>query len=586
MAATEIPLDSERLNQAIIATRLGAVFLLRPRSKTPGWKGWQRQATRDADEVRRRFQKDPQSNYGIIPNAGLFAVDFDAGSLDFELPATVTAITGGGGERRHRWFALPVELEGHGVKGRVGIRPGVDVVGNSGSPQYVVGVGSIHPDTGNAYAWVPGLSPDDVPIATAPGELMQLLRDAGLLISPHEGARPASCGKRPLPTIIPDGRRWRTVQSVLGRAWNEPNTTLADLETLAVQLHGRCEQPLGRPYTVEEALESARYVASKAKHKIAGTRQIVARLSELVSSIRWSGLRGHNTRKLLEAYLEKARRCNTLDLSISDRQAAEIIGTQPNTANRAKKALITEGFLQPRVTNGNGLAGTYRLQLPHQRNGQDLHTMATPDPMAFKCVKFDRTADIFRHGKNRPGTIGQLVFSALESGKHWKTAAALATALRQNCRSVSRKLRQLEEAGLATKGKAGWRRGPATFTPTFRDRDRDIISHKCERWFYHAKLTAKGQRVDVGTTPTISVQDWAELSVKLNTRRRLKLFHRLVAAHRTASPELQAKLEFLPVDTSRVLVLRPRATRAEHRQAVGADIARAGSVGTSLVAVQ
>jgi Bifunctional DNA primase/polymerase, N-terminal len=586
--------SQQRQSEAVAATQRGAVFLLPPRSKEPSRPGWnctapscadQRHvhATRAHAELRRRFAAAPAANYGIIPSAGLFVLDLDGATLDFDLPATVTTITGGGADHRHLWFALPAAMKGTGIKGTIGVVAGVDVVGGAGgSPQYVVGPGCIHPDTGKAYQWAPGLAPDETPIATAPLELVALLQDAGLLVPPGEAyaatsttsiqrpGNPASQlgNGRPktqtrTPAIIPRGARWRTVQSLLGRAWNDLDTTPADLNALAVTLHQRCEVTPADPYTLAEARESARYVASKPKHttptKTPGTRRMVQAIAKVAALTSMHGTRGHNCRKLLAVYLDTGRRCNTLDVSLSDRKAAEVIGTSKLTANRTRKTLIDLGFLRTLTATSRGNAATYRLTNPVQKKRTELPTKATPreDGLVYHPVRF--SADPFRHGKGRLGSIGRLVLDALDGGGTWKNAAELAAALHLKPRTVQAKLRQLEEKKLASKGKAGWRRGRATLTLTFHKRDRDITLHQLQRWLRHAKMVAAGWKVTT-EAPTITEKDWQRLGAEMNSKWRLELFQRLVAAHKTAPAALQAKLAFLHTDSEKVVTLRTRET--------------------------
>lgn len=92
--------------------------------------------------------------------------DGDAGPL--ALPRTVTANTGGGGQ--HYYYITPPGVTIGNSAGKLG--PGVDVRGEGG---YVLIPGSIHPETGKAYEWAPGLSPDDVPFAPLPPHIVERL---------------------------------------------------------------------------------------------------------------------------------------------------------------------------------------------------------------------------------------------------------------------------------------------------------------------------------------------------------------------------------------------------------------------------
>ncbi len=93
-------------------------------------------------------------------DVSLAAVEQEIGKL----PPTVEARSGGGG--RHLYFSHP---RGH-VASRVGLRPGLDLRGDGGC---IVMPPSIHP-SGNAYAWVPGRSPDEMALAPFPLALLRL----------------------------------------------------------------------------------------------------------------------------------------------------------------------------------------------------------------------------------------------------------------------------------------------------------------------------------------------------------------------------------------------------------------------------
>ena len=83
-----------------------------------------------------------------------------------ELPATVEALTGGGG--RHLFFAHPGGL----IRNRANVWPGVDVRADGG---YVVAPPSTHV-SGNLYAWREGRGPDEIEPARLPDWLLTALR--------------------------------------------------------------------------------------------------------------------------------------------------------------------------------------------------------------------------------------------------------------------------------------------------------------------------------------------------------------------------------------------------------------------------
>lgn len=81
------------------------------------------------------------------------------------LPQTVTSRTGNGS---HLFFQT---VEGVDISNSAGkVAPGIDIRGTGG---YAVLPESPHPD-GPRYSWLLGHSPDDVPVAIAPGWLVEL----------------------------------------------------------------------------------------------------------------------------------------------------------------------------------------------------------------------------------------------------------------------------------------------------------------------------------------------------------------------------------------------------------------------------
>ena len=113
-------------------------------------------------------------NIGVRTGAtsGIVVIDEDTakgGSTSaLGLPRTATVLTGGGG--RHFYFRLPRGVQVSNSAGK--LAPHVDVRGEGGQ---VVYPGSIHPDTGQAYAWAPTLSPDDIELAELPQAIVDRL---------------------------------------------------------------------------------------------------------------------------------------------------------------------------------------------------------------------------------------------------------------------------------------------------------------------------------------------------------------------------------------------------------------------------
>ena len=165
--------DNELYAAALACLARGwSVIPVEPRGKRPlvAWRGFQ---TRRASlaQLARWFARWPDANVAIVTGrlSRLVVVDVDPrhGGADslaaFEaahgaLPATIEALTGGGG--RHLYFRHP----GKRVANRVGLWPGIDLRGDGGC---VVAPPSVHP-SGRRYAWRPGCSPDELPAAPLP----------------------------------------------------------------------------------------------------------------------------------------------------------------------------------------------------------------------------------------------------------------------------------------------------------------------------------------------------------------------------------------------------------------------------------
>lgn len=176
---------TDLLDAALRYAALGwSVFPLGTRSKIPkkGSHGLL-DATSDAETVRAWWSETPTANIGLnVGRSGLVCVDVDprhdgdatwselVSELGEEVSRTVASATGGGGShflyRRNGKHVRSVD-------GALG--PGVDTKSEGG---YIVLPPSVHPDTGRAYAWVPGASPFDTDPAPLPKSLEVLCPEA------------------------------------------------------------------------------------------------------------------------------------------------------------------------------------------------------------------------------------------------------------------------------------------------------------------------------------------------------------------------------------------------------------------------
>jgi hypothetical protein len=222
-------------------SRRWSVLPLRPREKRPliQWEPLQSARPSPAD-VAKWFERWPDANIGIVTGeiSNLVVLDIDPNhggndSLErleqrFEpLPATIEAMTGGGG--RHLYFTHPGGL----IRNRAGIAQGIDLRSDGG---YVVAPPSIHPN-GRRYLWSPGWSPED----TAPVPLPRWLMTATGGLRPR---RTLDDWRRLAREGVPEGQRNSTIASLTGHLlWHGVDPQVA-LELLLAWNRTRCRPPL------------------------------------------------------------------------------------------------------------------------------------------------------------------------------------------------------------------------------------------------------------------------------------------------------------------------------------------------------
>ena len=140
------------------------------KGKVPMKKGWQKAPSSTETDLECWAS---QGNLGLRtgPASGVVVIDDDtedgSGAAGLGLPTTVTVETGSG--KRHYYFKQPEQELGNSTGS---LPEHVDVRGDGGQ---VVFVGSLHPDTGQPYRWVPGLSPDEVELAALPQNVIDLI---------------------------------------------------------------------------------------------------------------------------------------------------------------------------------------------------------------------------------------------------------------------------------------------------------------------------------------------------------------------------------------------------------------------------
>ena len=160
------------------------------KGKVPQLSGWQTRKRASLPNVLDWILRG--ANVGIrtgAPSGGIVVIDVDEGGSieDMKLPRTVTARTGGGG--RHYYFRCNRRLKNS--TGKLGDR--IDVKADGGQAVFP---GSIHPETGERYEWVPGLAPWEVEIAKLPARIANKLNDARTRGSRAPSQEPISEGER------------------------------------------------------------------------------------------------------------------------------------------------------------------------------------------------------------------------------------------------------------------------------------------------------------------------------------------------------------------------------------------------------
>lgn len=445
---------------ALQATAFARVFLLAPRSKKPraGDTGCRGRATRDHVQIAAALAMHPDCNVGLTPLPGLFVLDDDGGlhawcaAADVTLPHTLTARTGGGGS--HRWFALPREVRGYQVRG--GKLDGFDIIGGGGgSPWYAVAPGSIHPN-GTPYGWADGCDPDRAPIATAPAELVALLRERNLLEAP--GA--SSTGK-----IIPLPPRPADPAALVEEALVKRKAKSAGTE-----LRFRCvfhdDEHASASYSTEKRQFYCHGCGAKGGlRKLAAglgidivtedrTRGAVTRLARLAASVPWKGT-GGATRRAVLAYLHCcAQRAGTLEIAAAVRAVALHVGIRTKTAHAALHALRRSGWLRCTGRNDKG-TNVYQLGAPpgvvHRGNSTTVLSLRE------STVPTMYASDAWRwNGLGKNAALLMLVF---DGGAQYATGADVARAARLSPHTARRLLKRMVKDGLVSRIEGKWGRG-------------------------------------------------------------------------------------------------------------------------------
>lgn len=231
------------LNDALFYLDLGwSVIPVKPGGKQPliPWRFFESHHAR-RNEVRDWFTTRPDANIGVVTGkiSGLVVLDIDSdhGGISSlrelershgTLPATVEAITGGGG--LHLYFTHP----GGTIRNTVGMAPGVDLRGDGG---FVVAPPSMHA-SGRHYVWRPGHAPREtlpaaLPIWLSGGNENSIKRGHSI-----------EHWRSLVRDGVAEGERNNTVASLAGRLlWHGVDPSML-LELLLCWNRVRCRPPL------------------------------------------------------------------------------------------------------------------------------------------------------------------------------------------------------------------------------------------------------------------------------------------------------------------------------------------------------
>lgn len=196
----------------------------------------------DEAEIREWFSRWPDANIAVVTGkvSGLLVLDVDPAHGGREslqrletrygdLPATVEAVTGGGG--RHLYFRHP----GGELRNRTGLAPGIDLRGDGG---VIITPPSLHP-SGRRYAWVRGHEPGTMPLADMPLWLMALLEGDG----PHIG-HPLSYWRELVHEGVGEGARNAAIASLTGHLLQRQVDEEVAMELMLAWNRMRCRPPL------------------------------------------------------------------------------------------------------------------------------------------------------------------------------------------------------------------------------------------------------------------------------------------------------------------------------------------------------
>jgi len=250
--------------------------------KHPRIAAWQRDASRDPERIKTWWKQWPEANVGLLmgQEAGVIAIDVDprnGGGETLEklqseheaLPATVKALTGGGGI--HYLFAAPSGRPVQKNNNGAALGPGLDL---QGERSLIVAAPSLHA-SGAHYKWADGCAPWERELAPLPAWVLALVDAA----AQQKRVGKAPRGVATLPDVILEGARDETLflwaSYLRGQQGLEEDEILARLRK---ENAARCKPPLSDDDLRKIARSVAEYPRGEAGQ---GRRSVATVLADL-----------------------------------------------------------------------------------------------------------------------------------------------------------------------------------------------------------------------------------------------------------------------------------------------------------------
>lgn len=446
-------------------------------------------ATRDADVIRRWWTAWPNANIGLATGAasGCVVLDVDPAHGGDEslaalppLPPTRVVRTGSGG--RHFYFRHP---DGR-CRNRIGFQPGLDLRGERG---FVVAP----PGQNLKGLYVVEVDLPLADLAELPEALVAAFRARPAPVMDGEQVPYRRVRPEPDQTgMIPEGMRDQTLFDLAMRLHRQGRCYDNILATLRITNRERCLPPLGDDQVVQKAkrtLEYGRDDLPPPMETEAGRSAYwrISQLRRLAASIPWRRQAGRSAYKVLMAMHAKALRLTLTTITYSCREGAIDTGLSLSTVFRAlryieatswalrregatpRPLLITHETGSSRVTRG--FARSYDLIQPPWLQATEMSTPKTfISPHrggVLSSVDDNPMHALWMNGALSDGTawgfgpIGWLIRRAVRAAVIEPTFAALARAVHGSPSAVADKAKRLLLAGLITRDEAGWKIGPA-----------------------------------------------------------------------------------------------------------------------------